>query len=114
MKIEDTRGKTVYRSMVAWLVAIFADPDNGFPSDIITIIDLELVPNYRERWPDLPIQDTGLFSNPNDQHVQMLGGSFLEPQRSARPDARGAVQAHRVQDVAAVAAVRRQYRQDFQ
>ena len=76
MTIEDTRGKTVYRSMVAWLVAIFADPDNDFPSDLITIIDVELVPNYRERWPDLPIQDTGLFSNPNDQHVQMLGGQW--------------------------------------
>jgi len=76
MTVENTRGETVYRSMVAWLVAVIADPDNDFPQDLITIIDVELVPNYRERWPALPIQDTGLFSNPNDQHVQMLGGQW--------------------------------------
>jgi len=40
------------------------------------IVDVELVPNFRETFPDFNIQDTGLFSNPNDQHVQMTGGQY--------------------------------------
>jgi len=67
---------TVYESIVAWLVDIFADPGNGFPEDIIVIVDVELVPNFRETFPAFNIQDSGLFSNPNDQHVQMLGGQW--------------------------------------
>jgi len=67
---------TVYESIVAWLVDIFADRDNGFPDDIIVIVDVELVPNFRETFPTFNIQDTGLFSNPNDQHTQMVGGQW--------------------------------------
>jgi len=67
---------TVYESIVAWLVDIFADPKNGLPPDIIVIVDVELVPNFRETWPGFNIQDSGLFSNPNDQHFQMNGGQW--------------------------------------
>ena len=67
---------TVYQSIVAWLVSVFAEPDNGFPEDIIVIVDVELVPNYREQFPDLNVQDSALFSNPNDQHVLMTGGQY--------------------------------------
>ena len=65
---------TVYESIEKWLVAILADPENGFPEDAVTIVELEMVPNFRKTHPDLGVQDTALFSSPNDQRVQMLGG----------------------------------------
>jgi len=65
---------TVYQSITKWLAAVFADPKNGFQEDIVTVVDLELVPNHREKNPDLNIQDTALSSNPNDQRIELLGG----------------------------------------
>ena len=65
---------TVYESIEKWLVAILADPENGFPEDAVTIVELEMVPNFRKTHPDLSVQDTALFSSPNDQSAEMLGG----------------------------------------
>ena len=67
---------TVYQSLATWLNDIFTDPDNGFPPTLMVIIDVELVPSLRQDFPGLHLQETGLFSNPNDQHAQMLGGQY--------------------------------------
>jgi len=68
---------TVYQSLAKWLDGLFADPENGFPSNLAVITDVELVPNPgNENNPGYEIQNSGLFSNPNDQHVQMLGGQY--------------------------------------
>ena len=64
---------TVYESVAKWLNAIFV-PTNGFEAGLAVIIDVEIVPNFRDQFPGLNVMDTGLFSNPNDQHFQMLGG----------------------------------------
>jgi len=67
---------TVYQSLATWLNDIFTDPDNGFPPTLMVIIDVELVPSLQQDFPGLHLQETGLFSNPNDQHAQMLGGQY--------------------------------------
>jgi len=65
---------TVYQSLAVWLNDIFTDPDNNFPPNMTVIIDAEIIPGLRQDFPGLELQESALFSNPNDQHKEMLGG----------------------------------------
>jgi len=67
---------TVYQSLAKWLSGIFTE-ENGFdPGSEIKVIDLELVPRLKEDFPGVQLQESALFSNPNDQHVQMIDGQY--------------------------------------
>jgi hypothetical protein len=68
---------TVYQSLAKWLHGIFDDPANGFEPGLgVKVIDLALVPSLKTDFPDVRFQETALFSSPNDQHVQMVGGQY--------------------------------------
>ena len=75
--MEDNGQMTVYQSLAKWLNGLFADPENGFPPNLEVITDLELVPSLgNENSPGSEVQNSGLFSNPNDRHVQRLAGDW--------------------------------------
>jgi hypothetical protein len=63
---------TVYKSLSDWLLEIFANPQNGFPS-FYYVIDLEVLPDLLNSR-DIQYQYSSLYSSPNDIQTPLCAG----------------------------------------